>query len=158
MFFCGWKSLCRFVALAFVTLLPVALSAQVASPVKGAPGLVTPPKWNLFLGYSFLSPHGSVDSSPDLRDPYLPASYHHVTLGGDFSGSYFFGRHLGITAEMGLHEFGIQNSNPPGYNGTQGNNDGFTTLAVGPTLRNVRGNWTPFVHVQGGMALVDGPA
>ena len=158
MFPCGWKSLCSFVALALVSSLPIALSAQVASPVKGAPGLEPPPKWNIFLGYSFLSPHGSVDSSPDLRDENLPASYHQVTLGGDFSGSYFFGRHLGITAEMGLHEFGIQNSNPPGLNGTQGNNDGFTTLAVGPTLRDVRGMWTPFVHVQGGMALVDGPA
>ncbi len=157
MFSCGWKSLCRLVALAIVASLPIALGAQVASPVNGAPGVQPPPKWNLFLGYSFLSPHGSVDSSPDAR-AVLPVSYHHVTLGGDISGSYFFGRHLGFTGELGLHEYGIQNHNPTGYNGTEGNNDGFTTLAAGVVLRDVRGNWTPFVHVLGGGALVDGPA
>jgi hypothetical protein len=89
---CVWKSLCRSVALAFVILAPVTISAQVAASVKKAPGPEPPPKWNLFLGYSFLSPHGSVDMSPDLRDTNLPVSYHHVTLGGDFSYSYFFGR------------------------------------------------------------------
>jgi hypothetical protein len=141
-----------------MTLLSVAVSAQVVSTVKPAPGLEPPPKWNLFLGYSFLSPHGSVNSSPDLRDENLPAHYHNVTLGGDFSYSYFFGRHLGVTGELALHEWGVQNSNPTGLNGTQGNNDGFTTVAGGVVLRDVRGDWTPFVHLLGGGALVDGPA
>ncbi len=158
MFSCVSKSLCRFVALTFVALSPVALGAQVVSAVKGAPGVVPPPKWNLFLGYSYLLPHGSVDSSIDKTDKDLPASYHNVNLGGDVSGSYFFGLHLGVTAEMGLHEWGVQNANPPGQNGTEGNNDGFTTLAAGVVLRNVHGAWTPFVHVLGGAALVDGPA
>ncbi len=43
-------------------------------------------------------------------------------------------------------------------NGTQGNNDGFTTIAAGVVVRNVRGAFTPFVHLLGGAALVDGPA
>jgi len=157
MYLCVSKSLWRFAALASVTLLPVALGAQVASTVKGAPGVEPPPKWNLFLGYSFLSPHGSVDSSPDRR-AQMPAYFHHVTLGGDFSYTYFMGRHLGIQGELGLHEFGVQNERPAGQDGTQGNNDGFTTIAFGPVFRDVRGAWTPFVHVQGGAALIDGPA
>jgi hypothetical protein len=157
MYACVWKSLCLFVALTFLTLLPATLGAQVVSAVKGAPGVEPPPKWNLFLGYSFLSPHGSVNGSPDPHAK-LPVSFHHVTLGGDISGSYFFGQHLGVTAEMGLHEWGIENHNPTGWDGTQGNNDGFTTLAAGVVARNVRGAWTPFVHVLGGGALVDGPA
>lgn len=156
--FCVSKSLCRLIALAVVTTLPVALHAQAASSVKGAPGVQTPPKWNLFLGYSFLSPHGSVDSSMALDHPALPANFHHVTLGGDFSGSYFFGRHVGLTGELGIHEWGVQNNNRTGMDGTQGNNDGFTTLAGGPVLRDVRGSFTPFVHLLGGAALVDGPA
>ena len=158
MFYCVSKSLYRFIALGFMALLPVAVSAQTASSLKPAPGLETPPKWNLFVGYSFLSPHGTVNSSPDIRTDNLPAHYHHVTLGGDFSYSYFFGRHLGVTGELGLHEWGVQNSNPTGQNGTQGNNDGFTTVASGVVFRDVRGDWTPFVHVLGGGALVDGPA
>ena len=157
MFACVWKSLSRFVALAFVALLPVALGAQVVSTVKQAPGLEPPPKWNLFLGYSYLSPHGSVNGSPDRRAE-LPAYFHHVTLGGDVSGSYFLGRHLGVTAEIGIHEWGVQNQKPTGHDGTQGNNDGFTTLASGVVLRDVRGAWTPFVHALGGAAFVDGPA
>jgi hypothetical protein len=155
---CFWKTFCRLVAFIFMFLVPVAVSAQVAPSVKEAPGLEPPPRWNLFIGYSFLSPHGSVDSSPDLQDKNLPASYHHVTLGGDFSYSYFLGRHLGLTGEMGLHEWGIQNSNPTGMDGTHGNNDGFTTVAGGVVLRDVHGQWTPFFHVLGGGALVDGPA
>lgn len=157
MYVCVSKSLCRFVALAFVTLLPISLNAQVAASVKQAPGLEPPPKWNLFLGYSFLSPHGSVDGSPD-RNAVLPVSYHHVTVGGDFSYAYFLGRHLGIQGEVAEHEWGEQNNNPTGMDGTHGNNDGFTTLAAGIVLRDVRGPWTPFVHVLGGAALVDGPA
>ena len=147
----------RFFALAFAAILPAVLGAQVVSAVKGAPSVDTPPNWNLFLGYSFLSPHGSVDSSPN-KDALLPASFHHVTLGGDISGSYFFGRHLGIQAELGLHEYGVQNSNPPGENGTKGNNDGFTTVSGGLVLRNPKGAFTPFVHALGGAALIDGPA
>jgi hypothetical protein len=158
MSFCVSKPVCRLVALFFVILLAVALRAQTASVVKEAPGFEPPPKWNLFLGYSFLSPHGQVDSSVDKTDKDLPAYYHNVTLGGDFSYSYFLGRHLGLTGELGLHEWGVQNSNPPGMNGTQGNNDGFTTVAGGVVLRDIRGQWTPFVHLLGGGALVDGPA
>ncbi len=157
MHLCSLKLLCKLTALGFVASLPIALKAQVASPINGAPGLEPPPTWNLFLGYSFLSPHGSVDGSPDPH-AILPVPFHYVNLGGDISFSHFFGRHLGITGELGLHEWGIQNQNPTGHNGTQGNNDGFTTVTAGPVLRNVRGNWTPFVHVLGGAALVDGPA
>jgi hypothetical protein len=147
----------QFFALVFAALLPTVLGAQAVPAVKGAPSVDPPPKWNLFLGYSFLSPHGSVDSSPN-SDAILPAYYHHVAVGGDVSGSYFFGRHLGIQAEVGIHEYGVQNSNPPGKDGTQGNNDGFTTVAGGLVLRDPKGAFTPFVHALGGEALVDGPA
>ncbi|MGD0941227.1 MAG: hypothetical protein ABR905_16100 [Terracidiphilus sp.] len=85
-------------------------------------------------------------------------NYHHVALGGDFSYSYFLGRHLGLTGEVGVHEWGIQNNNPTGMDGTEGNNDGFTTVAGGLVFRDVRKQWTPFVHVLGGGALIDGPA
>ena len=146
-----------FFAIFSAALLPAVLGAQAVPAVKGAPSVDPPPNWNLFLGYSFLSPHGSVDSSPN-KDAILPAYYHHVSLGGDVSGSRFFGRHLGIQAELGLHEFGIQNSNPPGKNGTQGNNDGFTTLSAGLVLRAPKGAFTPFVHALGGGSLIDGPA
>jgi outer membrane protein OmpA-like peptidoglycan-associated protein len=147
----------RFLALAFVALLPAAAVSQAVPAVKGAPSVDPPPKWNLFLGYSFLSPHGTVYSSTDPNSA-LPASYHHVSLGGDVSGSYFFGRHLGMQAEVGFHEWGVENSTPTAINGTEGNNDGFTTVSGGLVLRDPRGAFTPFVHALGGGTVVDGPA
>jgi hypothetical protein len=143
--------------LVLLVLLPAVAIAQAVPAVNGAPSVDPVPKWNLFLGYSFLSPHGTVYSSID-RNSILPANYHHVTLGGDISGSYFFGRHLGVQAEVGFHEWGVENSKPTAYDGTEGNNDGFTTLSGGLVLRDPRGAFTPFVHALVGTAVVDGPA
>lgn len=143
------------VALAIVVLAPVVLVAQVVPDVNGVYPVAS--KWDIFMGYSFLSPHGTVDSSPSWN-AILPASYDNVNLGGLFNASYFFNRHIGAQVEGGWHEWGVQNQNPPGYTGTQGNNDGFTTAAGGIVVREFVGRLTPFAHALAGEAMVDGPA
>jgi outer membrane protein OmpA-like peptidoglycan-associated protein len=131
--------------------------------VKGVPTDV-PPKWDIFVGYSFLAPHGSVQATVNGA-PYLgsatttaPVSYDNVNFGEIVSGSYFFTRYVGAQAEVGIHEWGIQNQNPPGEQGTRGNNDGFTTASGGLILRYPTTSFTPFAHVLAGGALVDGSA
>jgi outer membrane protein OmpA-like peptidoglycan-associated protein len=150
-------------AVAFIAFLPVTVAAQVAPSVKGVPTNV-PPKWDIFVGYSFLAPHGSMQATLNGA-PYLgsttstvPISYDNVSLGQIFSGSYYFTRYVGAQAEVGIHEWGIQNQNPPGQKGTHGNNDGFTTASGGLILRYPTTSFTPFAHVLAGGALVDGSA
>ncbi len=57
--------------------------------------------------------------------------------------------------ESAEHEFGGAR---PGTNiGTQGNDDGFVTVAGGVIVRFPRGTITPFIHGLGGGAMVGGP-
>jgi hypothetical protein len=89
--------------------------------------------------------------------PNLVGSYDAIPIGGIFGISYFFKRNIGLQVESGYHEWGIQNSNPPGQGGTHGNNDGFTTVMGGLILRNPSPTFTTFAHVTGGASMVDGP-
>jgi hypothetical protein len=147
------KFMSRFAALAILALAPVALVAQVVPAVKGAPKGETASKWDIFVGYSYLSPHATVTRTDVV--PNLTGSYDPVTVGEIASVSYFFNKHVGIQAEVGIHEWGAENST--GQTGTHGNDDGFTTVAGGLVLRYPLGSVTPFVHGTGGEAMVDGP-
>ena len=149
------KSVSRFAALTILASAPVALVAQVVPAVRGGSRADTPSKWDIFLGYSYLSPHATVTRTSTF--PVETGSYDSVPVGEIASVSYFFNRSVGVQAEVGIHEWGSQNSNPPGQNGTLGDNDGFTTVSGGLVLRHPSATFTPFVHVAGGEALVDGP-
>jgi hypothetical protein len=143
----------RVVALVFVALIPVALSAQATAP-KASPG-DNPSKWDIFMGYSYLAPRGTVTTSPAVGTP-ITANYDAVNVGGVVSGAYYFNRNIGVQGEWGIHEWGTQN--PNGSNvGTEGNDDGFLTFAGGLVARYPSGNITPFVHGLVGAADVDGP-
>ena len=147
------KSVSRVVALVFVALIPVALSAQATAP-KASPG-DNPSKWDIFMGYSYLAPRGTVTTSPAVGTP-ITANYDAVNVGGVVSGAYYFNRNIGVQGEWGIHEWGTQN--PNGSNvGTEGNDDGFLTFAGGLVARYPSGNITPFVHGLVGAADVDGP-
>jgi outer membrane protein OmpA-like peptidoglycan-associated protein len=149
------KSMSRVVAIAILALAPVALLSQVTPAAKSASHGDTASKWDIFIGYSYLSPHATVTSTS--LAPNGTASYDAVAVGEIFSISYFFNRYAGLQAETSIHEWGIQNTNPPGQNGTEGNNGGFTTVGGGLVLRYPTATITPFAHVTGGESLVDGP-
>jgi hypothetical protein len=147
----------RAATLAALALLPVALAAQAPAPGMGRSGGSSAPKWDIFLGYSYLSPHGTVDvpqpTSPATVEPF---SYDAINLGGAFSGAYFFNRYLGIQAEFDIHQWGQQSTNGSNI-GTHGNDDGFNTVAGGVVFQFPTEHFTPFVHVLGGASQVGGP-
>jgi outer membrane protein OmpA-like peptidoglycan-associated protein len=150
------RSIRRAAALAIVVLSSVPLVAQVAPEAQGGSKNTSPSKWEIFAGYSYLAPHATLQTTVDKKP--VSATYHDVKFGEIGSFSFFFNRYVGVQAEVGIHEWGVQNKNPAGQNGTQGNNDGFTSLAGGVVLRFPGGRLTPFVHAVGGEALMDGPA
>ena len=149
------KSLTCPLALAFVALLPVAMSAQaVKSNAKAVPG-DNPSRWDIFIGYSYLAPRGTVTTSPPTATP-ISANYDAVNVGGLLSGAYYFNRYFGAQGEYGIHEWGSQSTNGSNI-GTHGNDDGFMTVAGGLIARYPAGNITPFAHGLVGTARVDGP-
>jgi ribosomal protein S11 len=134
--------------------MPALLTAQAAPAAKGSFSEGSPSRWDIFAGYSYLAPHGTVDT-PQPDGTIIPASYDAVNLGGLFSGAYFFNRFVGAQFEFGEHEWGQEN----GKNniGTEGNDDGFLTAAGGILFRFPAGNITPFVHALVGGADINGP-
>ncbi len=143
-------------ALGFLSILPVALVAQAAPAAKGVPtGPDNPSKWDIFFGYSYLAPSGSVQTLNGNGVP-VTANYDAVNLGGLFSGAYYFDRYVGAQVEYGIHEWGTQSccGSPIG---TEGNDDGFQTVSGGIIFRFPMENITPFIHGLVGGALVGGP-
>ncbi len=150
------KSLCRAVALAAVVVTPLALCAQDApKPAKkSASSADAPSRWDIFAGYSYLAPKGTVQV-PQPNGSVQPYSYNAVNLGGLFSGAYYFNKYFGGQVEYGIHEWGDE---VPGSNiGTHGNNDGFQTISAGPIFRYPAEDITLFLHGLVGAARVNGP-
>lgn len=148
------KSVSRIFSWALVVLAPVALAAQAAPAAKGTASNDYASRFDIFLGYSYLAPHGTVTSTtPD--GTVLTNSYLAVNVGGLFSGAYYFNRYVGLQAEYGLHEWG--GSSTTSGPGPGGNNDSFQTVGGGIIFRFPTGHITPFVHGLVDAALVDGP-
>jgi hypothetical protein len=148
-----WKTIGQFLALGVVATVPVALAAQAASSVKTSPA-DSASKWDIFAGYSYLAPKGTVQTTTPAGAS-VSADYKAVNVGGLFSGAYFFNKYVGAQVEFGFHQYGTQQA---GNNvGTKGNNDGFTTAATGLIARFPTENITPFIHGLVGGARVGGP-
>ena len=150
------KSLCQVLVVTCVAVMPVALAAQdAAKPASKASREYSPSKWDIFTGYSYLAPKGTVNV-PLPSGQVLPFSYKSVNVGGLFSGAYFFNKFVGAQAEFGFHQYGTSDPNNP-FVGTKGNNDGFETIAGGVIGRYPTGDLTPFVHGLVGGARIGGP-
>jgi hypothetical protein len=141
-------------AIAFVcaAAMPVGLAAQASPAAKGS-SEGSPSRWDIFAGYSYLAPHGTV-VTPIVAGT-ATASYDAVNLGGLFSGAYYFNRFVGVQGEFGVHEWGegVLNTNI----GTEGNDDGFLTAGGGIIFRFPAGNITPFIHGLVDAEKVSGP-
>jgi len=150
------KSVCRLLALACVVLMPVALAAQGSSKpaVKGDSG-DTASRWDIFAGYSYLAPKGTVNV-PQPSGATVPFTYDSVNVGGLGSVAYFFNRYVGAQAEIGMHEWGKGTAGGTNI-GEHGNDDGFFTVAGGIIARYPTSDITPFMHALVGTARIDGP-
>jgi hypothetical protein len=147
------RSVGRVLASVSVSLLPIAMAGQTAPTARGAAN-DSPSRWDIFAGYSYLAPRGTVQVLQP-NGTTAPFAYDAVNLGGVGSGAYFFNRYVGVQAEFGFHEWGVQKA---GSNiGTEGNDDGFMTVAGGIIFRYPVGNITPFAHGLVGGALIGGP-
>jgi len=141
------KWICLLVLAVLAGFAPAGASAQ------GPNG--QPSRWDIFAGYSYLSPHGTVQV-PNADGTFSSYSYDAVNLGGDFSAAYYFNKYVGVQGEYAEHEWG-DSSGYPNNIGTHGNDDGFQTFAAGPIVRFPMDHYTPFLHAQFGGAVINGP-
>ncbi len=148
------RLLSRAFALACLAATPVALAAQSSSPAQGA-SETSPSRWDIFAGYSYLAPSGTVVTPIDSSGDTVTANYDAVNVGGLFSGAYYFNRFVGLQVEFAEHEYGdsVAGSNI----GTEGNDDGFVTAGGGIIFRYPTGNITPFAHALVDAEHVSGP-
>ena len=117
--------------------LPLALAAQSAPAAGGTPSDSDASRWDIFLGYSYLKPKGTLDGF----------TYNSVNYSAIASVTRYFNRHVGLTLEGDEHLLTPEN----GINTfTQPNND-FSGGSLGVIYRWPSHNLTPFVH-----ALVGG--
>jgi hypothetical protein len=136
------KSVCWVLTLAAAAVLPVMVAAQdSAKPATTAPSSEdSPSKWDVFAGYSYLAPHGTVGSE-------FPLSAQSVNYGSIFSVARYFNKYTGLQLEADEH---IPNQNKyypscPSCGSTWANDD-FSGGGGGLIFRFPTGDVTPFVH------------
>ncbi|HTJ31401.1 MAG TPA: OmpA family protein [Acidobacteriaceae bacterium] len=99
-------------------------------------------RWDIFLGYSYLAPKGTVQT-PLSDGTVQPFTYSSVNEGAIGSGAYYFNKYVGAQIEVGVHPDGA--------------NDGFTTTSAGLIFRYPTSDITPFAHALAGAARIGGP-
>jgi outer membrane protein OmpA-like peptidoglycan-associated protein len=124
-------------------------SAPAAAPAAPAPAstaLQAPyaSRIDIFAGYSYLAPHGSVTIPGGVYVGITgPVTYSSIDYGAIGSGTYYFNRYVGAQAEVSVHP--------------DGNNDGATVASGGIVFRYPTEDITPFVHFEGGAVRLGGP-
>ena len=137
------KYMTRALALAFVVLVPVALVAQ-SSPKSNAGD--SPSKWDIFAGYSYLAPKGTVNT-PWYGGVVLPVQYRSITRGGIVSVARYFNKYVGVEGVGDVH---YQNES------TLPSND-FSGGMGGLILRLPTSDITAFAHGLVGFERIGGP-
>lgn len=145
-------------ALACVAALPIAVTAQsstssAASTKKQTYG-DSPSKWDIFAGYSYLAPKGTIDTLTP-NGTTVGYNYKSVDWGAILSVARYFNKYVGLEAIGDEH---ILNQTPCncGSGSTYSNND-FSGGSGGIIFRYPTGDLTPFVHALAGGELVGGP-
>jgi hypothetical protein len=125
-------------ALACAALLPMAMAAQdSAKPAAKAPVSDSPSKWDIFAGYSYLAPHGTV--TPAVGNPYQLDG---IDWGAIMSVSRYFNNYVGVQAEGDEHNV----NESKGGSGSTYANDDFSGASGGLIFRYPTADITPFVH------------
>jgi hypothetical protein len=144
------KSVSWVLALAAASCLPVALAAQ-DSAKPAAPATSSednPSKWDIFAGYSYLAPHGTV-TSPSTGTSVTAQS---IDYGSILSVARYFNKYVGVQLEADEH---IPNQNAaypacPSCGSTWANDD-FSGGGGGMIFRFPTADVTPFVHALVGL-------
>jgi hypothetical protein len=139
--------------LVFAALIPIAMAAQdSAKPAAKTTAEDFASKWDIFVGYSFLSPHGTVYYGSSQQHSF---NFQNIDYGEITSISRYFTRHLGVQVEGDVHD--ESQDYPQGVNTSSINsNDDFNGVSAGVIYRYPTGNWTPFIHALGGVEITGG--
>jgi outer membrane protein OmpA-like peptidoglycan-associated protein len=121
-----------------------AAAAQTPAAAPSAPQAPYASRLDIFLGYSYLAPHGSVliPGGANVGLPN-PVSYSSINTGAIGSASYYFNRYVGAQAEYSNHPDGA--------------NDGAQIASGGIVFRYPTQDITPFVHAEAGAVRLGGP-
>jgi len=96
------KSLIRVFAVAIVGLLPVALAAQdTAKPAAKPVQEDSATRWDIFAGYSYIAPHGTIVTPEGGLNQAVP--YSAITGGGIVSVARYFNRFVGVEGVGDVH-------------------------------------------------------
>ena len=143
------KSVSRVLALACVAMLPVAMVAQdSAKPAAKAPAGDSASRWDIFAGYSYLAPKGTVNVLQTDGVTVVPTTYKAANYGVIASGAYFFNKYLGAQVEGSSHAQWTDNLS---------SNDEFVGVSGGLIARYPTTEITPFVHALVGTEDIGGP-
>jgi hypothetical protein len=147
----------KVLALVCVVLAPASLTLQAqdaAKPAAKATAYDSPSRWDIFAGYSFFWPKGTVNGTvPAGITLQGTNSYHTNRIGTTESFSYYFNNHFGLQVDSGQHDR---------YVDTGGTNSGYSNSGIlsfqgGPIYRFPGEHITPFIHALAGVAEVEGP-
>src|ERR1700756_4573739 len=107
-----------------------------APPVAAAGSSENPSRIDVFLGYSYLAPHGKVKNQVFGDSPMSSINY-----GAIENSPYFFNKYFGAQIEGSQHP--------------NGKNDDFYIMSVGPVVRFPLQDVTPFAHATVGAVRAD---
>jgi outer membrane protein OmpA-like peptidoglycan-associated protein len=98
---------------------------------------------DVFLGYSYLAPHGNVTTLVPAPIGTVTNSYSSINLGAIGSFAYYFNRYVGGQVEYANHPDGA--------------NDGASDFGLGMIFRYPMSGMTPFAHATAGLVRLGGP-
>ncbi len=144
------KSMSRVFASTLVLLVSASLAAQEAP--KPAPRSNSwednPSRWDIFAGYSYLAPKGTVNTLQPDGVTVLPQTYKSMNWGIIGSVSRYFNKYVGMQFEGATHDSFIDDAS---------SNGAANTLAGGLIARFPTSDITPFIHGLVGAAQMNGP-
>ncbi len=99
---------------------------------------------DVFLGYSYLAPHGTVTTTtPVITTGPFSDSYSSINEGAIGSSAYYFNQYVGGQVEYANHP--------------SGSNDGASDFGLGMIFRYPASGMTPFAHALAGAVRLGGP-
>ena len=103
----------------------------------------SPSRMDVFLGYSYLAPHGTVTTQDTYTGAPFSNTYSSINAGAIGSFAYYFNKYVGGQAEFAAHPDGA--------------NDGATDMGLGLIFRYPVQGMTPFAHALAGAVRLGGP-
>ncbi|MFT4113778.1 MAG: hypothetical protein QM649_13530 [Silvibacterium sp.] len=115
---------------------------QTSSSTPSAPAEAPVSRIDIFAGYSYLAPKGTVQT-PQPDGTTYSDTYSSINYGAIISGAYYFNKYVGGQIEYANHP--------------DGNNDGAQTAQAGIIFRFPTQGITPFIHGLAGGVRLGGP-